>query len=136
MFRDSDQLEIDDQLADQYYLQVKNLSDFGSPRVINFEREFYFSTFVEEETNLDDYDLYFYLDPAYVTTTMTNRENHSKVVINTLNCLSFWFNFCVLDTHMYVQKFFGLFLKLYERLLVFKGKLSSCCELNQFLNPI
>ena len=137
MFKDSDKLEIDDLLADQYYFQFKNVTDFNSPRVNDFEREFYFSNFVNGTTNLDDYDLYFYLSPVYTTTTLTNRENHSKIVINVLNCLSFWFNFCVLDIHLYIQKFFGIFLKLYQLLLVLRSKLKASCDsivLHQFLN--
>lgn len=115
-------------MFDQYYLQFQNVTDFSSPRAINFERKIYFSNFVEGKTKLDDYDLHFYLNAVYTTTTMTNRENNSKVIINYLNCLNFWFNFCVLDIHLYVQKFFGLFLKFYDVMLILRIKLNASCE--------
>ena len=137
MFGDSDKLEIDDLLADQYYLQFQNVTDFSSPRVIEFDRKIFFSNFIEEQADLDDYDLYFYLSCVYTLTTVTNRDSPSKVVIQVLNCLSFWFNFCVLDIYLYILKFFELFLKLYKLLLVLRSKLKASCDsivLHQLLN--
>ena len=132
-------VSLQDLLFDQYFYQVKEVTDFNSPRIINFEREIYFSNFVEEIIDGFENDLHFYLNPVHGITTITNRESHSKVIINALNTLSFWFNFCVLDAHVFIRKFFGLFLKLYQVLLVLKGKLNSSCKapaFQQFLNTI
>ena len=109
------------------------MTDFSSPPEKNLKREIYFSSFMEEQSDLDD-DLHFYLNTVFATTKTTNRENYSKVVINVLNCLNFWFNFCVFDIHLYIQRFFGLFLKLYEYLIVLKSKLNV--YLQSFTNRI
>ena len=113
-------------LFDQYLYQIKNVTDFSSPRVLDFEREIYFVSVAEEHTNqLEGEDMRFYLNPFFTITKRTNRENHTKVIINVLNCLNFWFNFCVFNLYSYLQKFFGLSLKLYGLLRTLKSKLNT-----------
>ena len=111
-------------MFDQFYSQFKNLTDFNAPQVLNFERKIYFSNFIEEQSDLED-DLHFCLEPFYKIIKTTNRENYPKVVINVLNCLSFWFDFCIFDLQLYWQKLFGLFPKIYAFLLSLRSKLNS-----------
>lgn len=110
-------IEIDDELFDQYFMQIQNVSDFTHPKIVNFERGLYFSTIFEEQTRLDDYDLYFHLDSIVSTVKLVNKDTYSKVIINLLNLFSFWFNFCVLDLTYFIRKIISLFYRFYESLL-------------------
>lgn len=124
-----------DLLFDQFYYQIKETDDLNSPRVIDFDRNIYLSGLQEEQTDLKGHDIDFYLFDVFETAKTVNRENHSKIVLGALNCLSFWFNFCVLDIHLYIQRSFGLFTKLYELLLLLKSKLNLSivnCSSNLF----
>ena len=114
---------IEDQLFDQYIQQIENETDYSAPRVINFEREIYFTSFVGKRTHLDDYDMKFHLVPLVARTKLTNRESYSSMVINILNTLNIWTNFCVLDIYLYIQTVFRLLYRFYLLLIQLDIKL-------------
>ena len=114
---------IDDELFDQYFRQIQNVTDYNAPRVIEFEREFYFTSYRVKSARLDDYDLRFHLMPLVSRTKLTNRESYSSMLINILNSLNIWTNFCVLDIHVYIQAMVHLFYRLYLLLVRFDVKL-------------
>ena len=113
--------EIDDDLFEQYYLQVQNVTDNYLSTDSNYQRLLAINYYSEERR--DSYlhretpDFIFNLTFYKKVITITNRDNHSRLIINLLNILSIWFDLGVLDLHTYVHKIKFIFIFILKLLL-------------------
>ena len=116
--------EIDDDLFEQYYLQVQNITDYQTPTNSNYKRIFATNYF-------DDYDLDIYKPDISLNLigfkkklTITNSDNFTKLILNLLNAFSIWFSLGVLDLHVYVHLLFhkirSILIFLYRLILDFE----------------
>ena len=117
------ELEINDRLLEQYYLQIQSEID-NSP--------FISSDYRIEMFNLNTLSTYQTIDQPEITIvpsafkyklTITNQSNFAKLLINLLNGLSLWFSASCYDLDAYllkllalVQRFSDLLLRLEKRL--------------------
>ena len=116
--------EIDDDLFEQYYLQVQNITDHQMPPNSNFKRSF-------AKNNLEQYifvdnklpDISFGLIFFKKVIKITNEDNYTKLIVNLLNVLSLWFDLGILDLHCYVYNIRFLFLFTCKLVLEIKRKL-------------
>ena len=118
----NDQLLIEDSLFEQYFRVIKNRSDHSLPKERNFNREFYYNSLRQENTNLDDYDFFLFLNAFISTTDVTNKNNYQKLICVFINSLSLWFNFVILDLYIYLQKLKYPISIIYDILLKLKVK--------------
>ena len=58
-------------------------------------------------------------------TEFTNDDNYAKLTQNLLNSLSLWLNFCIIDAHIYLNKFFSLINEFYRLLHRYRNHLKS-----------
>ena len=104
--------EIDDDLFEQYYLQVQNITDHQMPPNSNFRRSFTKSNLEHDSfrNSIKLPDISFGLIFFKKVIKITNEDNYTKLILNLLNVLSLWFDLGVLDLHCYVYKIRFLFL--------------------------
>ena len=110
--------EIDDDLFEQYYLQVQNVTDNYLSTDSNYQRLLATNYYAEEY--VDDGkipDFIFKLIFCKKVITTTNRDNHSRLIMNLLDILSIWFDLGVLDLHTYVHKIKFIFIFICKLLL-------------------
>ena len=98
--------EIDDDLFEQYYLQVQNITDYQTPTNSNYKRIFATNYFESYEFDTSGPDLTVYLIQFTKKLTMTNSDNFTKLILNLLNASSVWFGLGVLNLHVYVHLLF------------------------------
>ena len=95
--------EIDDDLFEQYYLQVQNITDNQTPTNSNYKRIFATNYFKPYFFNPSEPDLVLYLIQFKKKITITNSDNFTKLILNLLNAFSIWFGLGILDLHVYVH---------------------------------
>ena len=97
--------EIDDDLFEQYYLQIQNVTDHQTPAKSNYKRIFATNYYnVDSDTSKPDLSLH--LIPFKKKLTITNSDNFTKLILNLLNAFSTWFGLGVFDLHVYVHLLF------------------------------
>ena len=115
--------EIDDQLLEQYYLQIQMNVD-NSP-------------YINPDYNVEVYDLntltfYSTVDQPEIIIKptifkckiiTTNDSNYIKLLINILNSLSFWLSISVMDLHIYIAKGYRSLKRIYFLLCKFQKRL-------------
>ena len=107
--------EVDDDLFKQYYLQVQNVTDNYLSTDSNYQRPL--ATNYYEILRGQKPDFIFKLIFYKKVITITNRDNHSRLIINLLNVLTIWFDLGVLDLHAYVHKIKVIFIFIRKLLL-------------------
>ena len=100
--------EIDDDLFEQYYLQVQNVTDNYQSTDSNYQRSF--ATNYYEIINRQKSDFIFNFIFYKKVITVTNRDNHSILIINLLDIFWLWFDLGVLELHAYVHKIKFIFI--------------------------
>lgn len=113
-------LDIQDQLFEQFYNQIQNITDSNTASVnSNFERDFYINHLNDIIYNGSDYkmDLIFNMRFFKKIILITNDFNYSKLILNGLNILVFWFNIEIFELYIYILKLRFFFIFQY-RLLV------------------
>ena len=97
-------LEVDDDLFEQYYLQVQNVTDNYLSADTNYSRLLATNYYSKESVFRVGPDFIFNLIFYKKVITITNRGNYSRLIMNLLDVLSIWFGLGVLDLHPYVHK--------------------------------
>ena len=108
--------EIDDDLFEQYYLQVQNITDQQTPTNSNYKRIFATNYFERLHFVTFKPDISLHLIPIKKRVTITNSDNFTKLTLSLLNAFSIWFGLGVLDLHVY---FHSLFHKIKYTLIFF-----------------
>ena len=96
--------EIDDDLFEQYYLQVQNITDHQKPTNSNYKRIFV-NNYIDSNYDWESSKKYLslHLIQFKKKLTITNSDNFTKLLLNLLNVFSIWFGLGVLDLHVYVH---------------------------------
>ena len=111
---------INNQLFEQYYLQVQNYSDYHLPRDLNYKRLFiinYYETKIfSKESSHFEFQPLFYIKNLVIE----NQDNYPKLILNCLNLLSMWFNanigFSLNNYFLKILKFFVFIFKCLSKL--------------------
>lgn len=93
---------IDNQLFDQFYYLIQNITDYNLKPNLNYKRFFI----------LNFYD---FLTPSIPETPCFNL--YAKLIINLLNTLSLWLDHSILDLYVYVHIFIFKFIIIMIRFL-------------------
>ena len=109
--------EIDDDLFEQYYLQVQNVTNKYLSTDSNCTRSLATNYYSEQFVDGKKPDFIFKLIFYKKVITITNRDNHSRLIISLLNVLSIWFDLGVLDLHAYVHKIKFIFIFIHKLIL-------------------
>lgn len=109
--------EIRDDLFDQLYRQIQNVSDRSASSNLNYERQ-YSINHIRKLSGTSHFSFGFVWFKKVVVTT--NQINPSKLLLNLLNVLSIWFNMNVLDLHIFLSKIRYIFVFSHNTLLKFK----------------
>lgn len=114
-------LEINDQLFKQYYLQ--NLKNLNTKPSSNFEISNYnlYALFLARSQQYPDFAFSINLASKHIE--ITNEENLTKLVLNLLNSLSIWFNICLLKFLPFFNKFYRIIFIFYKFLIKSKNNL-------------
>ena len=122
-YMDDFDLEIDDELFEQYYLQIQNVSDAYLPK--NLDNEFRtYNTYINPiDANLDAATFEFCPSFFIQRTIITNDDNYAKLIQNFLNTLSLWLNITLLDFDSYIIRSFTIFTFTHQILVSLKVKL-------------
>lgn len=117
-------LEINERLLDQYYIQKQRINDLKLPITVNYEQRSY-NVYSRIDTNWEGYK---YFDFAFSHSLISrnldikNEDNYAKLILNILNTLSLWLNICILFVHNYLMLTSKAFLKVYRFMILFKNK--------------
>ena len=127
--KEDNEYEIDDFIFDQYYLKVEKASDHlkNSKRLI-------YNTYIQKTIRpKKEVKFNIQFSPSFLIKTIisTNDDNFIKLIQNLLNALSLWLNLCLLDLHIYVNRFIELILGFYNKLI--KIKLYYAIKINNCL---
>ena len=99
---ESFELEVDDGLFRQHYLQKQNVSDHKYPSCADSKKSFY-SIFTQYNKNIFSRTWFtFSISMASRETNISNEDNYAKLVQNILNSLSLFLNLNILECHVYV----------------------------------
>ena len=124
-------IEIDNDLFEQFYLQIQNVSDHSSLTSFSYKITGYhlFSKHYDGYTKEPDFSFSFSFLSRQVE--MTNEENYTKLLITILNALSLWLHISILDIYIYLFKIGKLFIGF--RLLL--GDVQHCLKTKLDYNP-
>lgn len=114
---------IDDQLFDQFYYQIQNVSDYSSTPDLNYKRSFFIN---HEKMRYEGFERpCFELNLSFLKRTLylTNSDNYAKIVLNLLAILSLWLDHSLLDLYPYVHYFVRPLICLYNIFLKAKNLL-------------
>ena len=124
--------EVDDDLFEQYYLQVQNVTDNYQTTDSNYQRLLATNFYSEENLVIQNPGFIFNLNFYKKKIEISNDDSSTKLVLNLLNILSFWFDLGILDMHIYFSKirkiFVFIFTLKYQFLL--RAKKSIYLKLN------
>ena len=114
-------VEVDNELFEQFYRQIQNISDQTKFKSRNFEQNIPNIATDIFYTNYGDSDFFFTLSTLARRVEITNNDNYTKIVVGFLNSLSLWMNICILDIGPYLYRILRLSLHLYQRLTWVRG---------------
>lgn len=113
-------LEIDQQLFQQYYLQVQNVSDNFLPISNDSKRNIYHKYITEVDLTgsrifkfTNNPELEFTISFFTQRVGFYREDNTAKLIQSILNSLSLWLNYCLLDTFIFIYKLLILLFKLH-----------------------
>ena len=89
--------EIDDDLFEQYFNKESIKSSLNS----NIQKLFITNSKELFSLNFSNPDFTYELNFIKNKILITNEDNYTKLILNLLNVLSLWFDFCILDLHPY-----------------------------------
>ena len=123
--------EVDDDLFEQYYLQVQNVTDNYLSTDSNYQISLatnYYHEYVDRKSYDFNFNLIFYKKKVVIS----NDDSSTKLVLNLLNILSFWFDLGILDIHIYFSKVKHIFVFIFtwKYQILLKGKKSIYWILN------
>ena len=128
---DDFELEIDDLLFKQFYLQIQNLTDHNGLISLNFEQSIFNMYSQEKSSPLYSPDFQFSLSSISRQVEISNEDNYTKLIISILNAVSFWLGLCAFDlSAVYVDRSFKPNLNLYQLLFKLKLYLHSKIRIN------
>ena len=116
---------IDDELFKQFYLQIQNVTDYHSPKSLNFKQFKYNLYSTVDYSKLRNPDFVFSISAVSRHAEMSNEDNYTKLVVSILNTLSLWFNICALSLIVYINSFNTLFTKVHLLLIKLKSHFYS-----------
>lgn len=99
------QTTIDDNLFEQYYLQVQNITDYANQTSSNYRQNvynLYTQPLYRNNYSFEDFLFSHSLTSRYIK--ISNKENYTKLIISILNTLSLWLNISILELHVYMNK--------------------------------
>ena len=116
-------VEVDNELFEQFYSQIQKISDQTKFKSLNFEQNLpnVVTNFAFYNPSLIFPDFSFTFSPLARRVEITNNDNYTKIVIGFLNSLSLWLNVCILDIGAYVYQILRLSLHLYRLLVWIRG---------------
>ena len=125
--------EVDDDLFEQYYLQVQNVTDKYLSTGSNYTRSLT-TNYYSNEANFyrQKPDFVFNLIFFKKNIVISNDDSSTKLVLNLLNILSFWFDLGLLDIHIYFLKIKKIlvFIFTWNYQILLKAKKSIYFKLN------
>ena len=116
--------EIDNNLFQQFFLQVMNVTDHQRPASLNYKlthTNFYSKRI---DLNINTY-FQFTVLPISKRVEISNEDNFAKLIQNLLNTLSLWLNISISDLVVHLNWTLNLLLKPYYLLVTARAKLSS-----------
>lgn len=110
-------LEIDDELFRQYYMQVQNVTDHQYPAASSSKQTLHnlYPTYYESSKNRVGFS--FSLSLASRISSTTNDDNWAKIIQNLINSLSLWTGSNILELHVCFSRIGQPFSFLYQLLL-------------------
>lgn len=114
-------VEVNDEIFEQFFVQIQNLTDMQSIKNLNFERLFI-------ETNYEirmQHQLSFEFSLVFFKKRLdiTNEDNFAKLILKILNVLSLWLDLGILDIYVYIYKVKLFIIVLFKFLLRQKMKI-------------
>lgn len=110
-------LNIENELFEQYCRQVQEPLDDRSPKNANFRRSFFINHFHSDNDSSVAADFRFELLFFKKYMIITNGDNWPKLVISLLNVLSIWLNLSIFELHEYFRKLIAPLNHLYRLLI-------------------
>ena len=121
--------EIENDLFDQYYLQVQKIKDEFNQVDNDFEHELYNNRISFQFADQSEPTFAFTMTFSVERTVITNEESHALLIQNLVNLLSLWLNLNVLDIPLH--KFFSLFPSLQRILIALRDRLKRIIKNSQ-----
>lgn len=121
------ELEIDDELFQQYYTQIQNISDHDwLPVSLNSKQSIYnaYTQYNYGTKELNHSGFLFSISLMRRKLIKTNEDNYAKLIQSILNALSLWLNICVLDLIPYLNMALKQLNNLYHLLVQFRLKIA------------
>lgn len=98
-------LEINDEIFDQYFSQIQNVSDHRASVNSNYQR-----LFIKNGNQISPKTVDFKFELNFIKKiVLITNDNFVKLILSLLNCLSFWFDLNIFHFDFYLYE---LFLKL------------------------
>lgn len=111
-------VEVDNELFEQYYRQIQDISDQTKFKSLNFEQNIpNVVTDISEALLKSKPDFSFTFSLLARRVEITNNDNYTKIVVGFLNSLSLWMDLCILDIDTYVYQILRLSLHVYYLLI-------------------
>ena len=116
----NENLEIDDQLFRQFYMQVQNRTDHLYPSAASSKQTLYnlYTTYYENLEN--KLGFVFSLSLTSRISSTTNDDNWAKIIQNLVNSISLWFGSSILELHVCFSRIGQPFSFCYRLLIKFK----------------
>lgn len=109
-------LEMDNELSQQFFRQIKSASDQTRFKSQNFEKDVA-NVFNHIFHSSDSPDFSFSFSLLTKRIEITNSENFSILLFSVLNMLSLWLNICILEVDVYINQVLCQFLQLHRLLI-------------------
>ena len=109
-------LEIDDDLFRQYYMQMQNVTDHQYPSATSSKQTLYNLYATYHENSKDRVGFAFCLSLTTLFSSAENDDNWAKVVQNLINSLSLWTGMNILELHVCFSRVGRPFILLYQLL--------------------
>lgn len=127
-------LEFSEHLFDQYYRQIQNETDYKTPSNLNYKRQFIINNLDKYPIDESDFDIKFSLIFFKRILEITSEDNYAKLLLNILNLFSFWFNFNVLDLHIFIYKIKFITASLHKMISKTKNHLNKLVQSEIIIN--
>lgn len=128
--KDELELEIDDEIFEQFILQIQNEQDNNGFTSVNSRKNVYNS--FNQVVNSEETGFVFSVSLSKRITIKTNQDNNMKLVITILNSTSLWFDLCILNLIVYIKFILCYFLKIFQFLIRLKIYLKLMIRKNSY----
>lgn len=137
-YQNDSNLEYDNDLLDQYYLQIQNISDFKrftgkNANIFYYKASVQYGTVLDNEFGMDSLGSGFVFSMALTKRIVytSNENNFLKLILIILNTFSFWLSVSIISIldFIYFDRILLMFIKFHKKLIflkfLFKNKLFS-----------